>query len=283
MSEIIDGRALAKDVTALVKEKLLVSSIDVTLAIIKIGDDPASEVYIRNKTKTAESIGINVEKFELDKTTSLEKVTSLINQLNENPKINGILLQLPLPAHLPSRLLIDTICPDKDVDGLTSINQGRLFVGAPETVFPCTPMGVLHMLRSVCSDLAGMHAIVLGRSQIVGKPLAQMLLQTNCSVSLVHSYSQNLPDICRLGDIVISAVGRPCFVKADWVKEGAIVIDVGISKKEHDEKIYGDIDFLPVSYVAKAISPVPGGVGPMTVAYLMHNALQLAIRQQKNT
>ncbi|MDR1475009.1 MAG: bifunctional 5,10-methylenetetrahydrofolate dehydrogenase/5,10-methenyltetrahydrofolate cyclohydrolase [Holosporales bacterium] len=275
MSEVINGRALAEEVLSSAKQKFQKIERKVTLSIIRIGDDQASLIYIRNKEAAAEKLGVEVKKNHFPKETEFNKVSALIDELNADESVDGILLQLPLPEHINPRLLIDRILPEKDVDGLTSINQGKLFVSDDSGIRPCTPMGVLYMIKSICNNISGMYAVVLGRSATVGRPMAQLLLRENCTVSIAHSCSKNLPDICRQGDIVVSAVGCPLFVKADWIKEGAIVIDVGINRDQNN-KIIGDVDFLPISRVARAISPVPGGVGPMTVAYLMHNVVAAA-------
>ncbi|MDR1365470.1 MAG: bifunctional 5,10-methylenetetrahydrofolate dehydrogenase/5,10-methenyltetrahydrofolate cyclohydrolase [Holosporales bacterium] len=280
MAKIIDGKVLAEGVLSNVRQRFQDLGRPVTLAIIRIGDDSASIVYIRNKKLVAKKLGIAVKSFCLPKTTKSDEAASLIDGLNADENVDGILLQLPLPNHLAPRKLIDRIFPEKDVDGLTLVNQGKLFINDSSGMRPCTPTGIMHMIKSAGQDISGMHAIVLGRSQIVGKPLVQMLLQENCTVTNAHSYSQDLPGVCRNGDIVISAVGKPQFVQADWIKEGAIVIDVGINRDKHN-KIVGDVDFLSISRIARAISPVPGGAGPMTVAYLMHNVAEAATKQQR--
>ncbi|MDR1032016.1 MAG: bifunctional 5,10-methylenetetrahydrofolate dehydrogenase/5,10-methenyltetrahydrofolate cyclohydrolase [Holosporales bacterium] len=280
MAKIIDGKALAEGVLSNVRQKLQDLGRQATLAIIRVGDDPASIVYIRNKELAAKKLGIAVKSFCLPKATKPDEVADLIDKLNVDKNINGILLQLPLPNHIDPRDVTNKISPEKDVDGLTLINQGKLFVNDGGGMHPCTPTGIVHMIKSVGQDISGMHAVMLGRSQIVGKPLAQMLLQENCTVTNAHSYSQDLPGICRTGDIVISAIGKLQFVQASWIKEGATVIDVGINRDQNN-KIVGDVDFLSIHDIAGAISPVPGGVGPMTIAYLMHNVIEAATKQQR--
>lgn len=281
MATIIDGAKAASDfcdsIAGRVKE-LKTKGIFPKLALINASDDPASGIYVSNKQKLAQKVGIEsvVKKFSASSVSASELVDT-IEAFNTDPMCHGILLQAPLAKHLSFRDLVNKINPNKDVDGLTTINQGRLFAGEAG-VLPCTPLGVLHLLHMVHPKLAGLHAVVLGRSSIVGRPLSQLLLNANCTVTLLHSYSKNLSEICRTADILVSAIGKPLFVGANFVKPGATVIDVGINRifEKDKQRIVGDVDFSNVKEISGAISPVPKGVGPMTVAYLMHNAVSLA-------
>lgn len=245
------------------------------ICMINVKGDQASEIYIRNKKKMADYVGIKSTIIELENNVKHEVLSKTIKQLNDDKTVHGILLQLPLPAKLSPKDFIDLIDPSKDVDGLTTINQGRLFSGTPG-LYPCTPLGIMHILRHIHGKLDGMRAVVLGRSSIVGRPTAMLLLHANCTVTSVHSYSKNLPDICKTADILIAAVGKPHFVNdTTWIKNGATIIDVGMNRFfENDKpKLVGDVDADLVSDVAGVITPVPGGVGLMTVSYLMYNTL----------
>lgn len=280
MAKIINGKEIATEFSSIIKdriEELKISGIFPKIALINASDDPASEVYVSKKSKMAESLGIHSAIYKFDSNVKEKEISNLIKELNEDAKVHAVLLQSPLANALRFRDLVNLIDPDKDVDGLTTLNQGRLFSGEPGVV-PCTPLGVMHLLRTAHEDLAGLHAVVLGRSSIVGRPLSQLLLNANCTVTLLHSYSRDLPEICRTADILVSAIGRPKFVERNFVKSGATVIDVGVNRIEENgmKKIVGDVDFDNVFDIAGAITPVPNGVGPMTVAYLMHNTLKLA-------
>jgi methylenetetrahydrofolate dehydrogenase (NADP+)/methenyltetrahydrofolate cyclohydrolase len=242
------------------------------LAVILVGDNPASHVYVSNKIKACAKTGISSIEHRLSSTATEREIGDLIMSLNADKAVNGILLQLPLPDGLNSDYLVQLIAPEKDVDGLTIPNIGKLVAGIDGLV-PCTPQGSLLLLKSVLPDLSGLHAVVIGRSLLFGKPMAQLLLSENCTVTMAHSKTCNLPEICRQADIVVAAVGRPKMVKGDWIKQGATVIDVGINRMESG-KICGDVDFDEVVKVAGAITPVPGGVGPMTIACLMANTLK---------
>ncbi len=285
-AEIIDGKAIAnalkedikKDVTAL-KEK----GITVGLAVILVGDDPASHVYVRNKIKSCEAVGIVSTEQRLDESTTEQEIRHVIKNLNTNPDVHGILLQLPLPDHLSDvqESLVQQIEPHKDVDGLTTLNAGKLFLGHGDGLTPCTPQGSLRLIKSVEKNLSGKHAVVIGRSNLFGKPMAQLLLQENCTVTIAHSRTKDIESVCKQADILVAAVGRTEMVKANWVKDGAIVIDVGINRMPAtDEKpkgyLLGDVDFDAVKEVASAITPVPGGVGPMTIACLLANTVKAA-------
>ncbi|MDI9407877.1 MAG: bifunctional methylenetetrahydrofolate dehydrogenase/methenyltetrahydrofolate cyclohydrolase FolD [Candidatus Pacebacteria bacterium] len=246
------------------------------LVVILVGDDPASKVYVANKAKQTDEVGMNSIENRLPVTTSEAELLSLVESYNRDPMIDGILVQLPLPSHIDSAKVLTAIAPDKDVDGFHAVNVGRLWTGDPRALVPCTPSGSMILLRSVLPDLSGAEAVVIGRSNIVGKPMAALLLAANCSVSVVHSRSQNLPSLVKRGDIVIAAVGKADMVKGDWLKPGAIVIDVGINRlvtAEGKARLTGDCDYESCQQVAGAITPVPGGVGPMTIACLLQNTL----------
>ncbi|MDR1235485.1 MAG: bifunctional methylenetetrahydrofolate dehydrogenase/methenyltetrahydrofolate cyclohydrolase [Holosporaceae bacterium] len=282
MSRIINGKEIAEkfcDQIKLRAEEIQKQGTEPHIALINVGDDPASDVYVSKKKKLAASLGISSTIYKLDRNTGEIELEKLIRSLNDDSKVHAILLQSPLPDHLNFRKFIDMVNPEKDVDGLTTINLGKLFSCNSE-VSPCTPLGVLHLLNTVHPDISGLHAAIIGRSFIVGRPLAQLLLNENCTVTTLHSRSKNLPEICRTADILISAVGRPLFVGKEFVKPGTTVIDVGVNRIEKDgaKKIVGDVNFDEVKEIAAAITPVPNGVGPMTVAYLMHNALILTRR-----
>ena len=291
-TKVIDGKQIAADLR--LETKVRVSDFQSkfnkvpTLAVVLVGEDPASQVYVNTKTKMAKEIGMDVEDHFLEKTVSEKELLSLIDQLNKNEKVNGILVQLPLPEHMDSRLIIDAIDPIKDADGFHAINVGRNSIGGDllkKTFTPCTPLGCYLMLKKVVPDLKGMHAVIIGRSNIVGKPMAQLLLEESCTVTIVHSKTKDIEGMVKQADIVVAAVGRPNMVKSNWVKDGAIVIDVGINRIDHPDnpgktKLVGDVDYDDVFSVASAITPVPGGVGPMTIACLLKNTVDAAFRQQ---
>lgn len=282
-SKIIDGKASAARVLAQVKldvSTLKKDAIEPALAVILVGSDPASQVYVRNKILRAEEAGIRSLEHRLAADTTQAQLLDLIADLNADPSINGILLQLPLPAHIQEARVLQAIDPGKDVDGFHSENVGGLSQGR-DVLTPCTPSGCLHLLREVCGDLSGKHAVVIGRSNIVGKPMAALLLQAHCSVTIVHSRSADAKALCRLADIVIAAVGKPRMIDASWLKPGAVVIDVGINRIDDNgsSRLVGDVDFDSALPQVSAITPVPGGVGPMTIAFLMKNTVTAA-RQQ---
>ncbi|MVV52097.1 bifunctional methylenetetrahydrofolate dehydrogenase/methenyltetrahydrofolate cyclohydrolase FolD [Pseudomonas sp. PB120] len=273
----IDGKAIAAQVLEEVREdvkKLAGQQIFPALAVLLVGEDPASHVYVRNKLLRAQEVGIRSLEYRLPDTASQVQVLELIAQLNMDVSVNGILVQLPLPAHIDEAAVIHAIDPIKDVDGFHRENVGGLVQGI-EVLTPCTPSGCMRLLQETCGDLSGLHAVVIGRSNIVGKPMATLLLQANCSVSVVHSRSVDAPALCRLADIVVAAVGRPGLIDASWLKPGAVVIDVGINRiaTESGHRLVGDVDYASARTVASAITPVPGGVGPMTIAYLLKNTL----------
>ncbi len=272
----IDGKAIAQEVRARVKTEVekLGPSDRPGLAAVLVGENPASKIYVRNKRKACEEVGIYSEEHHLPEETTEAEVLSLVERLNQDPKIHGILVQLPLPKQINERKVLDTVIPEKDVDGFHYINVGKL-VANEKGFVPCTPLGIIELLLASKVEIAGAHAVVVGRSNIVGKPAALLLLHHHATVTICHSRTKNLPEVCRQADILIAAIGKPQFVKKEMVKEGAVVIDVGINRLP-DGRIVGDVDFDPVQERAGAITPVPGGVGPMTIAMLLLNTLQSA-------
>ncbi|MDE3121029.1 MAG: bifunctional methylenetetrahydrofolate dehydrogenase/methenyltetrahydrofolate cyclohydrolase FolD [Paracoccaceae bacterium] len=280
---IIDGKAFAAKVRAQVAEHVarLKAEHGLTpgLAVVLVGEDPASEVYVRSKGKQTVEAGMASFEHKLPADTSEQELLSLVEKLNADPEVHGILVQLPLPSHLNSDLIINAIDPAKDVDGFHISNVGLLGTGQKSMV-PCTPLGCLMLLRDHLGSLSGLNAVVVGRSNIVGKPMAQLLLGDSCTVTIAHSRTKDLPEVCRRADILVAAVGRPEMVKGDWVKPGATVIDVGINRIAMGDKtkLVGDVDFASAVTVAGAITPVPGGVGPMTIACLLANTLTACCR-----
>jgi methylenetetrahydrofolate dehydrogenase (NADP+)/methenyltetrahydrofolate cyclohydrolase len=284
VSTIIDGKAFSVKLRGEITRKvdLLKKNYSLTpgLAVVLVGEDPASQVYVRNKGKQTIEVGMNSYEHKLSTEASQDELLSLIDSLNNDPAVHGILVQLPLPGHIDEALVINSVAADKDVDGFNLSNVGKLATGA-EGIVPCTPLGSMMMLKDHLGDLSGMKAIVVGRSNIVGKPMAALLLKESCTVTIAHSRTRDLAAECRAADILIAAVGRPEMVKGDWIKPGATVIDVGINRIETEDggkKLVGDVEFESASKVAGAITPVPGGVGPMTIACLLHNTLQQACR-----
>jgi methylenetetrahydrofolate dehydrogenase (NADP+)/methenyltetrahydrofolate cyclohydrolase len=283
VAQVIDGKAFAAKVRAQVADQVakLKEENDITpgLAVVLVGEDPASQVYVRSKGKQTVEVGMNSYEHKLDAETSEGDLLALIDKLNNDPAVHGILVQLPLPKHLNEDLVINSIDPAKDVDGFHISNVGLLGTGQKSMV-PCTPLGCLMMLRDYHGSLSGMDAVVIGRSNIVGKPMAQLLLGDSCTVTIAHSRTKDLPDVVRRADIVVAAVGRPEMVPGDWIKEGATVIDVGINRIERDgkNKLVGDVDYASAAERAGAITPVPGGVGPMTIACLLANTLTACCR-----
>lgn len=275
-NNIIDGKAFAASLRERVADEVSQlterSGKQPGLAVVLVGDDPASQVYVRNKAKKTEEVGMQSFAFTLPESTSQAELIAKVEELNANPEVHGILVQLPLPDHIEEKAVIQTINPAKDVDGFHVINSGKLMTGQDGFV-PCTPLGCSMLLKDRLGDLSGKHAVVIGRSNIVGKPMAMLLLQENCTVTVAHSRTANLPELCRQADIIVAAVGRAKMVQDDWVKPGAAIIDVGINRDE-EGKLVGDVDFAAVQPIAGAITPVPGGVGPMTIACLLHNSLQ---------
>ena len=284
-ARIIDGKAFAADLRAriavetarLKAEHNLVPG----LATVLVGEDPASEVYVRNKGKTAEAIGFNSFHYSLPKTASEAEVLARVAALNTDPAVHGILVQLPLPKQVREAAVLELLDPRKDVDALTAVNAG-LLVGGRADLVSCTPSGMMMLLKKYVGDVAGLDALVIGRSLLFGKPAAQLLLAANATVTMAHSKTRNLPDVARRADILVAAIGQPGFVKGDWVKPGATVIDVGINRIDAGDgktKIVGDVDYEAAAQVAGAMTPVPGGVGAMTIVCLMHNTLIAAALQ----
>jgi len=284
---LINGKEKASQLTEEIKNatsELKQKGIVPGLAVVIVGEDPASQVYVRNKKRTAEYCGFHSIQHTLDEGTSQEHLLDLIEKLNQNPSVHGILVQLPLPKHIDENLITQSVIPKKDVDGFHYINIGQLTAGDLEHAFvPCTPAGCMLMIEDQAGkDLSGLNAAVVGRSNIVGKPMANLLLQANATVTICHSKTKNLNAVVKNADIVVAAVGRPEMIKGDWIKNGAIVIDVGINRVNVEQdgkitsKLTGDVDFQSASMVASAITPVPGGVGPMTIAMLMFNTLRAA-------
>jgi len=274
---MIGGKAVAAEIRERVRQEVALlapAGIRPGLAAVRVGDDPASEIYVRNKRKACEEAGIFSEEYPLSDRISKSELLELINVLNRDPRISGILVQLPLPKHLKEGEVLEAVVPQKDVDGFHRSNIGRLTLGEP-ALAPCTPLGIVALLDSIKAQIAGSHAVVVGRSNIVGKPAALMLLHRNATVTICHSHTRDLPNICRSADILVAAIGRARFITGEMVKEGAIVIDVGINRLENG-KIVGDVDFDAVSRRAGWITPVPGGVGPMTIAMLLSNTLLAA-------
>lgn len=279
MYKPIDGKVISAAVKAKVKDgvsALKEKGINVGLAVIIVGEDPASKIYVANKKKACEDLGIVSHEYALPADTTEEELLSLVKELNESPAINGILCQLPLPKHLDEKLIINSISPEKDVDAFHPHNVGRIMIGDYDFV-PCTPAGIMEMLDYEGISVEGKSCVVIGRSNIVGKPMGMLLLHKNGTVTICHSRTRNLAEICRGADILVAAVGRANFVTADMVKEGAVVIDVGMNRE--NGKLCGDVDFENVKDKTSAITPVPGGVGPMTIAMLMKNTLTAAKRQ----
>ncbi|UVO40623.1 bifunctional methylenetetrahydrofolate dehydrogenase/methenyltetrahydrofolate cyclohydrolase FolD [Bradyrhizobium arachidis] len=283
-ASLIDGTAAAAQLHA----ELRVAVQDLTergatpgLAVVLVGKDPASSVYVRNKIRKSVDAGFRSFHHELPTSTSESDLLSLIARLNAAPDVDGILVQLPLPDHIDARKVTAAIDPAKDVDGFHPVNVGSLSLGAPALI-PCTPLGCMLLIKSVRKDLAGASAVIVGRSNIVGKPLTQLLLREDCTITLAHSKTDDLPLVCRSADVLVAAVGRPGLIRGDWIKPGAIVIDVGINRIEREgrQQLVGDVDFDAAQQVAGALTPVPGGVGPMTIACLLRNTVEAACRRR---
>lgn len=275
MAKIIDGKHISQEIKDELKQEVVAlkaSGRECALAVIQIGNDPASSVYVRNKKKACEYIGIRSLSYELDENTSEDELLALIDKLNADPSVHGILCQLPLPKHMDEDKVIKRISPEKDVDGFHPQNVGALVIGQQGFV-SCTPAGIIQLLKRSNIQMEGKHCVVIGRSNIVGKPMALLMLRENATVTICHSRTRNLKELCKEADILIVAIGKPQFITADYVKEGAVVIDVGIHRDENN-KLCGDVKYDEVEPVASAITPVPGGVGPMTIAMLMHNCVE---------
>ena len=290
-AKLIDGKVYAERLRARVAEEVAElranHGLQPGLAVVLVGEDPASEIYVRSKGEHSLAVGMHSVTHRLPADTSQHDLLRLVAELNADPLIHGILVQLPLPKPLDERAVLAAINPDKDVDGLHVVNAGRLASGQPALI-PCTPMGCMILLRETVGELAGLRAVVVGRSVLVGRPIAQLLLQADCTVTIAHSRTRDLPSVCREADILVAAVGRPRMIKGDWIKPGAAVIDVGINRVPFDDpvkaaagrtKVVGDVDFKSASRVAGWITPVPGGVGLMTVAVLLQNTVTAARRQ----
>lgn len=276
-AKIIDGKALADSLAVQLKQAIMNNAEKPVLAVILVGDNEASHIYVRNKQKAAKEAGIESRVFDLPKDTSSDEVKNLIKTLNEDKEVNGILLQLPLPKHIDSLEMLKIIDPKKDVDGFSPYNVGLLSINSPDAVIAATPKGILYMLKSVCDDLSGKDVVIIGRSNIVGRPLALLMLNNDCTVTVAHSKTKNLSSITQRADIVVAACGCPKMLEKEWVKEGAVVIDVGINKL--NGKLCGDVDFDEVIKKAGYISPVPKGVGPMTIIMLLQNTYEAFLKQ----
>lgn len=285
MAQIIDGKKIAADVRAQVAAEvqrlMSESGLKPGLAVVLVGEDPASKVYVKNKAQQTVEVGMNSWEYKLPAETSEADLLAMVDKLNKDPSCHGILVQLPLPKHINSEKVLNSIHPDKDVDGFHPVNVGRLWVGERALV-PCTPTGSVILAKTVAPNLSGMNAVVIGRSNIVGKPVAALLLRENCTVTVAHSRTKDLAGVVRAADLVVAAVGIPEMVRGDWIKPGAIVIDVGINRitgPDGKGKLVGDVNYAECEKVAGAITPVPGGVGPMTIACLLRNAAQAAAMQ----
>ena len=288
-NKVIDGKAFAAGLTQrigdAVAEFTAAGHPQPGLAVVLVGEDPASQVYVRNKIRTTTEAGMRSIEYKLDVSTSQDELMALIEKLNQDDEVDGILVQLPLPKQIDGDAVINAIDPEKDVDGFHVINVGRLSIGL-DSLIPCTPYGCIMLLEDHFGDLSGKSAVVVGRSNIVGKPMAQLLLSRNCTVTVAHSRTANLQDVCRQADIVVAAVGRPEMIDGDWIKEGAVVIDVGINRVPAPERgegkfrLTGDVDYESAGTKASAITPVPGGVGPMTIACLLRNTMVAAARRR---
>jgi methylenetetrahydrofolate dehydrogenase (NADP+)/methenyltetrahydrofolate cyclohydrolase len=284
-AQIIDGKLAAAELRASIAKIVSILKIDRNLvpglAVVIVGRDPASRIYTRNKIRQTEEAGMRSLHRELPENVTENELIQEVRTLNENKHVHGVLVQLPLPPHINTNLILDLISPEKDVDGFHPVNTGRLAIGR-DSLIPCTPQGCMLLLRRVLPNLTGLHAVIVGRSNIVGKPLLQLLLAEHCTVTISHSRTQGLPELCSQADILVAAVGHPEMVRGSWIKPGSIVIDVGINRlKGPDEstRLVGDVAFEEAAQLAKAITPVPGGVGPMTIACLLSNCVKAACRQ----
>ena len=283
MAKLISGKAVSAALRTQIREETAAlrenHGIHPGLAVVLVGNDPASQIYVRNKQKACEEVGFRAFEYRLNENSTQEQLLDLIRVLNKDDKVHGILVQLPLPKHIDEQTVILTIAPEKDVDAFHPMNVGRIMIGNYEFL-PCTPAGVMELIDSTGVDLNGANCVVVGRSNIVGKPMAMLLLHRNATVTICHSRTRNLAEVCAGADILVSAVGKPHFIRADMVKDGAVVIDVGMN---HDEngKLCGDVEFAEVEPKASYITPVPGGVGPMTITMLMKNTLRAAEMKQK--
>lgn len=283
MAFLIDGKKISSEIKEELREKVArmkAEGIEITLAVIQVGQDPASSVYVGNKKKACEYVGIRSLSYGLEENVTQEELLSLIDELNGREDVNGILVQLPLPAHISEESVLGRISPLKDVDAFHPVNVGALCIGKPGFV-SCTPAGVIELLKRSGIEIEGKECVVVGRSNIVGKPMALLLLRENGTVTIAHSRTRNLQEVTKRADILVVAVGKPKMITREYVKEGAVVIDVGIHRTPGSKKLYGDVDFEDVEPVCSAITPVPGGVGPMTIAMLMHNCVESVELQKR--
>lgn len=276
-AQIIDGKQLAAKIRNELKQKIAFTQATPELAVIIVGNDAASEIYVRSKERACQEVGIKVETFRLTSDISAEELNELIDLLNNSSAVNGILVQLPLPRHLNPQEILTRIKPEKDVDGFHPLNTGLIIQKQPSAFIPCTPKGILRLIHLVQKDLSGLNAVVVGRSQIVGLPVSHLLLNENCTVTIAHSKTKNLSDICKKADILVASVGKAEFITQDFIKPNAIIIDVGINRTENGIK--GDVKYAEVSEKASYITPVPGGVGPMTIAMLLENTYEAFLKQ----
>lgn len=275
MTQIIDGKKISAEIKEELKQEVAAMKAEgkeIALAAIQVGEDPASSVYVRNKKKACEYIGIQSVSYEIPEDSTQQELLDLVEKCNKDPEINGILVQLPLPAHMDEDAVIHAIDPKKDVDGFHPVSVGNMVIGN-DGFLPCTPAGIIELLKRSGAEISGKECVVVGRSNIVGKPMAMLLLRENGTVTVCHSRTRNLREVCSRADILVVAIGKPKFIDASYVKEGAVIIDVGIHRNEHN-KLCGDVDFDAVKEKTSAITPVPGGVGPMTIAMLMKNCVQ---------
>lgn len=275
MTKIIDGKAISAAIKDELKEQVAAykeNGVEITLAVVKVGNDPASAVYVRNKEKACEYVGITSRTLALPEETTEEELLKVVDELNNDSAVNGILVQLPLPKHIDESKILLAIDSNKDVDGFHPVNVGKMVIGE-DTFLPCTPAGIIEMLKRSDVDISGKECVVIGRSNIVGKPMSMLMLKENATVTIAHSRTKDLKEVTKRADILIAAIGKAKFVTADYVKDGAVVIDVGMDRDENG-KLCGDVDFASVEPIASAITPVPGGVGPMTVTMLLVNCLR---------
>jgi len=278
MALIIDGKKISSEIKDELKEKiaeLSLNGVQITLAVIQVGNDPASTVYVGNKKKACEYVGIRSLSYELPESTTQEELLELVSKLNEDSSVNGILVQLPLPRHIDEDTVIQTIDPNKDVDGFHPINVGKLSIGQ-RGIISCTPAGIIQLLKRSNISIEGKECVIIGRSNIVGKPMSMLMLKENATVTICHSRTKQLEEVAKRADILIAAIGKPKFITKDFVKDGAVVIDVGMNRDENN-KLCGDVDYNDVYDKVSAITPVPGGVGPMTIAMLMSNCVESAL------
>ncbi|MBP3686922.1 MAG: bifunctional methylenetetrahydrofolate dehydrogenase/methenyltetrahydrofolate cyclohydrolase FolD [Alphaproteobacteria bacterium] len=278
-AKIINGTEIAKNIRHSLKEKISLLKTPPVLAVILAGSDPASEIYVKNKEKACHEVGITARTHKFSANVSEKELLDLLNDLNRAPDINGILVQLPLPAHINSEKILQAVSPAKDVDGFHPLNIGMLQQKSPDTFIPCTPKGIICLLHSLSLNLTGLNAIVIGRSQIVGLPVSNLLLQENCTVTVTHSKTKKLSALCRSADILIAALGKPEFITKEYIKPGAIIIDVGINRTPNGLK--GDVNFKDALETAAYVTPVPGGVGPMTIAMLLENTYEAFLKQNR--